>query len=97
MLKHEIKKYSGSVLVDKEILDFSVFFSCSRYTNRFANARAREKNKLNKKDRCRQNREKIFIRASFYTFIGNYSILDYFNILLILELNSEFGDFKLWD
>ena len=32
-----------------------------------------------------------------YTFIGNYSILDYFNILFILELNSEFRDFKLWD
>ena len=32
-----------------------------------------------------------------YTFIGNYSVLDYFNILLILvvELNSEFKDFKL--
>ena len=33
----------------------------------------------------------------FYTFIGNYSILDYFNISFILELNSEFRDFKLWD
>ena len=42
-------------------------------------------------------RGKIFIRASLYTFIGNYSILDYFNILFILDLNSEFRNFKLWD
>ena len=41
--------------------------------------------------------EKIFIWASLYTFIGNHSILDYFNILFILELNSEFRDFKFWD
>ena len=34
--------------------------------------------------------EKIFIWASLYTFIGNYSILDYFNSLFILDLNSEF-------
>ena len=32
-----------------------------------------------------------------YTFTGNYSILDYFNILFILDLNSEFRKFKLWD
>ena len=31
----------------------------------------------------------------FYTFIGIYSILDYFNILFILELNSEFRDFQI--
>ena len=41
--------------------------------------------------------ENIFIWASMYTFIGNYSILDYFNILIILKLNSEFRDFKSWD
>ena len=41
--------------------------------------------------------EKIFIWASLYTFIGNYSILDYFNILFILDLNSEFRTFKFWD
>ena len=35
--------------------------------------------------------------ASLYTFIGNYSILDCFNILFILDLNSEFRNFKLWD
>ena len=35
--------------------------------------------------------------ASFYTFIENYSMLDYFNILFILDLKSEFRDFKLWD
>ena len=29
--------------------------------------------------------EKIFIWASLYTFSGNYSILDYFNILFILD------------
>ena len=39
----------------------------------------------------------MFIWASLYTFIGNYSILGYLNILFILELNSEFRDFKLWD
>ena len=39
--------------------------------------------------------EKIFICASLYTFTGNYSILDYFNILFILDLNSEFSYFKL--
>ena len=37
---------------------------------------------------------KIFIWASFYTFIGNYSILDYFHILFILDLNSEFRNLK---
>ena len=42
-------------------------------------------------------REKVFIWVSLYTFIGNYSILDYYNILSILELNSEFKDFELWD
>ena len=41
--------------------------------------------------------EKNFIWASLYTFTGNYSILDYFNILFILDLNSEFRNFKLWD
>ena len=41
--------------------------------------------------------EKIFIWASLYTFIGNYSILDYFNILFTLDLNSGFRKFKLWD
>ena len=41
--------------------------------------------------------EKIFIWASLYTFIGNYFIMDYFNILFILDLNSEFRNFKLWD
>ena len=41
--------------------------------------------------------EKIFTWASLYAFIGNYSILDYFNILFILDLNSEFRNFKLWD
>ena len=41
--------------------------------------------------------EKIFTWASLYTFTGNYSILDYFNILFILDLNSEFRNFKLWD
>ena len=41
--------------------------------------------------------KKIFIWVSLYTFIGNYAILDYFNSLFILELNSEFMDFILWD
>ena len=31
------------------------------------------------------------------TFIGNYSVLDYFDILFILDLDSEFRNFKLWD
>ena len=35
--------------------------------------------------------------ASLCTFTGNYSGLDNFNILLILDLNSEFRNFKLWD
>ena len=39
----------------------------------------------------------MFILAYLYTFIGNYSILDYFNILFILEMKSVFRDFKLWD
>ena len=26
-----------------------------------------------------------------------HSLLDYLNVSLILELNSEFRDFKLWD
>ena len=30
-------------------------------------------------------------------FVHFHSLLDYFNVLLILELNSEFRDFKLWD
>ena len=41
--------------------------------------------------------EKIFIWASLCTFTGNYSILDYFTILFILDLNSEFRNIKLWD
>ena len=41
--------------------------------------------------------EKIFIWTPVYTFIGNYSILDYLYILFILDLNSEFRNFKLWD
>ena len=41
--------------------------------------------------------EKIFTWASLGTFTGNYSILDYFNILFILDLNSEFRNLKLWD
>ena len=32
-----------------------------------------------------------------YTIIGNYSIIDYFNILYILEFNSEFKDLKVCD
>ena len=36
----------------------------------------------------------MFIWASLYTFIGNYSILDYFNILFTLDLNSEFRNFN---
>ena len=30
-------------------------------------------------------------------FVHFHSLLDYFNVSLILELNSEFRDFKLWD
>ena len=30
-------------------------------------------------------------------FVHFHSLLDYFNFSLILELNSEFRDFKLWD
>ena len=30
-------------------------------------------------------------------FVHFHSLLDYFNVSLILELNSEFMDFKLWD
>ena len=41
--------------------------------------------------------ENIFIWASLYNFIGNYSILDHFNILFILDLNSEFRNLKSWD
>ena len=44
-----------------------------------------------------EDRANIFRWASLYTFNGNYSKLVYFNILFILELNSEFRDFKLWD
>ena len=40
---------------------------------------------------------KIFIWAFLYVFTRNYSIPDYFNILFILDLNSEFMNFKLWD
>ena len=40
---------------------------------------------------------KIFIWAFLYAFTRNYSIPDYFNILFILDLNSEFMNFKLWD
>ena len=39
----------------------------------------------------------MFIWASLYAFIGNYSILDYFNIVFILDLNSEFRNLKLWE
>ena len=39
--------------------------------------------------------EKIFIWVTLYSFIGNCSILDYFIILFILELNSEFRDFQI--
>ena len=31
------------------------------------------------------------------SFVHFHSLLDYFNVSLILELNSEFRDFKLWD
>ena len=31
------------------------------------------------------------------TFSGNYSILDYFNILFILDLNSKFKDFQIFE
>ena len=30
-------------------------------------------------------------------FVHFHSLLDYFNVSLILELNSEFRDLKLWD
>ena len=30
-------------------------------------------------------------------FVHFHSLLDYFNVSLILELNPEFRDFKLWD
>ena len=30
-------------------------------------------------------------------FVHFHSLLDYFNVSLILELNSEFRDFNLWD
>ena len=30
-------------------------------------------------------------------FVHFHSLLDYFNVSLILELNSKFRDFKLWD
>ena len=30
-------------------------------------------------------------------FVHFHSLLDYFNVSLILESNSEFRDFKLWD
>ena len=30
-------------------------------------------------------------------FVHIHFLLDYFNVSLILELNSEFRDFKLWD
>ena len=30
-------------------------------------------------------------------FVHFHSLLDYFNVSLILELNSEFRDFKFWD
>ena len=39
----------------------------------------------------------MLIWASLYTFTGNYSILNYLTILFILDLNSEFRNFKLWD
>ena len=30
-------------------------------------------------------------------FVHFHFLLDYFNVSLILEINSEFKDFKLWD
>ena len=30
-------------------------------------------------------------------FVHFHFLLDYFNVSLILEFNSEFRDFKLWD
>ena len=30
-------------------------------------------------------------------FVHFHSLLNYFNVSLILELNPEFRDFKLWD
>ena len=30
-------------------------------------------------------------------FVHFHFLLDYFNVSLILKLNSEFRDFKLWD
>ena len=35
--------------------------------------------------------------ASLCTFTGSYSILDYFNISFIFDLDCEFRNFKLWD
>ena len=40
---------------------------------------------------------KDFHMGIFVYFHGNYSTLDYFHMLFILELNSEFRDVKLWD
>ena len=39
--------------------------------------------------------ENSFIGASLHTLNRNYSILDYFKLFFILELNPEFRDFKL--
>ena len=41
--------------------------------------------------------ENIFKSSSLFTFIGNSSRLDNLIILFILDLNSEFRNFKLWD
>ena len=40
-----------------------------------------------------------YIRFSYeqLKFVHFHSVLDYFNVSLILELNSEFRDFNLWD
>ena len=56
----------------------------------------REKLKFDTEEKERE-RQFNFIWASLYTFTGNYSILDYFTILFILDLNSEFRNIKLWD
>ena len=39
--------------------------------------------------------ENNFLWAPLCTFTGNFSILDYFNSLFILDLNSEFRDFQI--
>ena len=37
----------------------------------------------------------IIINDDSHSFIGTFSVLDYFNILFILQLNSEFRNLKL--